>query len=198
MRAWADEKFPATIVRPSHTYDTMLPVAVGGGPTIIDRLRRSQPIIVHGDGTSLWTVTHADDFALGFAGLIGHPRAVGEAFHITSDEVLTWNQIYETIAAGLGVTPELVHVPSELIARVSPEFSGTLLGDKAHSALFDNRKIKSYVPAYQAVIPFHTGIRRTLAWFDADPERTRPDAHMTAAVERVLAAYNRAWDYPCG
>jgi nucleoside-diphosphate-sugar epimerase len=170
--------FPMTIVRPSHTYYSVIPVSLGGWEefTIIDRMRRGLPTIVHGDGTSLWTMTHARDFARGFAGLMSNPRAIGEAFHITSDEVLSWNQVYEAVARAAGAEPNLVHLPSEWIADYAdrngfPSVRGTLLGDKAHSALFDNTKIKQFVPGYQAAIPFAEGIRETIAWFDADPAR---------------------------
>lgn len=190
-RAWREEAFPVTIVRPSLTYgDANFPIALGGWGcyTLADRLKRGKPIIVHGDGSSLWVVTHAEDFAKGFLGLVGNPQALGEAFHITSDEVLTWNQIYETIADALGVKANLVHLTSDFIARVSPALTGTLLGDKTWSAVFDNSKIKAFVPGYQAVIPFREGIRRTLAWFDADKSRQRVDEAVNAELDRILAA----------
>lgn len=190
-RAYREDGFPMTIVRPSHTYGQYFPLAIGGWNTytLPDRMLRGAPVIVHGDGTSLWTVTHVDDFALGFAGLLGNPRAIGHAFHITSDESLTWNQIYGTIAEALGVTPNFVHIPSDFIARVSPQIGAGLLGDKAHSVLFDNTKIKTFVPEYRATIPFHLGIRRTLAWYDADPARKQVDPAANAEMDRILAAY---------
>lgn len=193
MRAYRDENFPVTIVRPSLTYDPNLPIAIGGWGcyTLPDRLKQGKPIIVHGDGSSLWTVTHADDFARGFLGLFGNPQTFGHAFHITSDEVLTWNQIYETIADALGVEPNIVHIPSDFIASVAPQYHGSLIGDKAWSAVFDNSKIKAYVPTYQAVIPFRQGIRRTLAWFDADAKRRRIDDKVNAEMDMILAAYTR-------
>jgi nucleoside-diphosphate-sugar epimerase len=185
--------FPVTIVRPSHTYDTVVPVAVGTWDfTIVDRLRRGRPIIVHGDGTSLWTLTHADDFARGFIGLLGNQQTIGHAFHITSDEVLTWDQIYRTIARAAGVDePELVHIPSDFIARHDPATGAGLLGDKAWCAVFDNTKIKRFVPGYAAEIPFATGIRRTIAWFDADPTRQTIDHESNARMDAILAAYSR-------
>lgn len=190
--AYRERDFPATIVRPSLTYDTVLPIAIGGWgcATLLDRLQRGLPIIVHGDGTSLWTVTHADDFAKGFVPLLGHPGAIGQSYHITTDEVLTWNQIYSMIAEALGVTPNLIHIPSEFIASVEPSMGPGLLGDKAHSAVFDNTKIKRLVPEFVATVPFHVGIRRTIAWFKADPRRwvVRPEVH--AAMDRVIAAWN--------
>lgn len=137
-------------------------------------------------------MTHAEDFAKGFLGLVGNPQARGEAFHITSDEVLTWNQIYETIADALGVKANIVHLASDFIARVSPSLTGPLLGDKTWSAIFDNSKIKAFVPGFQAAIPFREGIRRTLAWFDADKSRQRVDEAVNAELDRILAAYAKA------
>jgi nucleoside-diphosphate-sugar epimerase len=189
MRAYQDEGFPVTIVRPSMTYDTNLPIAVGGWGTytLADRLLAGRPIIVHGDGSSLWVVTHADDFARGFLGLLGDDRALGEAFHITSDEVLTWNDIYGTIAEALGVEAHIVHVPSDRLARVAPGMEGSLLGDKTWSVVFDNSKVKAFVPGFEATIPFRDGIRRTLAWFAAEPARRFVDEGVNAEMDRILA-----------
>ena len=189
-RAWREEGFPATIVRPSLTYgDSNFPIAMGGWGcfTLADRLRKGRPIIVHGDGSSLWVVTHAEDFARGLLGLLGNLHAVGDAFHITTDEVLTWNQIYETIADALGVKPNIVHIATETLARVAPQLTAGLLGDKAWSVVFDNTKIKEFVAGYQAVIPFRQGIRRTVAWFDADKSRQRVDPAINAELDRILA-----------
>jgi nucleoside-diphosphate-sugar epimerase len=193
LAAYRDEDFPATIVRPSLTYDPNFPIAIGGWGcyTLADRLLRGQPIIVHGDGTSLWVVTHAEDFARGFAGLVGNQRALGHAFHITSDEVLTWDQLYGTIAEALGVTPKIVHIPSDFIAQLSPDLGAGLLGDKAWSVVFDNSKIKEFVPDFRATIPFSEGIRRTLRWFAEDPQRQRIDANVNAEMGRILDAYQR-------
>jgi nucleoside-diphosphate-sugar epimerase len=191
MRAHVEEGFPATIVRPSMTYDTNLPVAVGGWGTytLADRLSRGRPIIVHGDGSSLWVVTHADDFGRGLLGLLGTERALGQAFHITSDEVLTWNQIYQTIAEALDVEPKIVHVPSDYIAGVAPQLAGSLLGDKTWSAVFDNSKVKAFVPGFRATVPFRDGIRRTLAWFAADETRRVVDPAVNAEMDRILEGY---------
>ncbi len=191
LEAYRDEGFPVTIVRPSLTYDTNLPIAIGGWGcyTLPDRLKRGAPIIVHGDGSSLWVVTHAEDFARGFVGLLGNELTFGHAFHITSDEVLTWNQIYTTIADALGIQANIVHIPSDFIARVSPDLGAGLLGDKAWSVVFDNSKIKEFVPGFLATIPFREGVRRTLAWFDADPARRRVDEKVNAEMDRILAAY---------
>jgi nucleoside-diphosphate-sugar epimerase len=191
VRACRDDDFPATIVRPSMTYDRNLPIAVGGWGTytLADRLMRGLPIIVHGDGSSLWVVTHAEDFARGLLGLLGNERAVGEAFHITTDEVLTWNQIYDGIAEALGVEAKIVHIASDFIARVAPEMSGSLLGDKTWSVAFDNSKIKAFVPGFEATIPFRTGIARTLAWFAEDDARRVVDPAVNAEIDRILGAY---------
>lgn len=190
-RAYREEHFPITIVRPSLTYDPNFPIALGGWGcyTLAYRLLNGLPIIVHGDGTSLWTVTHAEDFGRGFLGLVGHAQAIGHAFHITSDEVLTWNQIYQTIAEALGVEAKIVHIASDFIARVAPAQTGSLLGDKSHSAIFDNSKIKAFVPGFQATIPFKVGIRRTLAWFAAEASRQRVDAAINAEMDLILKAY---------
>jgi nucleoside-diphosphate-sugar epimerase len=190
-QAYRDDAFPATIVRPSLTYDWNFPIALGGWDsyTLPDRLKRGWPIIAHGDGTSLWVVTHSDDFAKGFVGLFGNDKAIGHDFHITSDEVLTWNQIYETLADALGVKANLVHIPSEFIARVAPSQAGNLFGDKMYSVVFDNSKIKSFVPGFQATIPFREGVRRTLDWFQADPKRQRIDEGVNAELDSILAAY---------
>lgn len=191
MRAWREDGFPITLVRPSLTYDTNLPVAIGGWDsyTLIDRMKAGRPIIVHGDGSSLWVVTHSDDFAKGFVGLLGHREAIGHAFHITSDEVLTWDQIYATIADAAGVTAKVVHMPSDFIAAHAPELGPGLVGDKTWSVIFDNSKIKTFVPGFQATIPFREGIRRTLAWYEADPRRCWIDAGVNEEMDRLLAAY---------
>ncbi len=191
---WRERDFPMVIVRPSLTYATVWPIAVGGWDdfTLVGRMRRGAEVIVHGDGTSLWTVTHADDFAKGFCGLLGNGAALGHAFHITSDEVLSWDRIYATIAEAAGVAPRLVHVPSEFLADFEEGWRGSLLGDKAHSAVFDNTKIKRFVPGFAATIPFHEGVRRTLAWFEADPARQRVLPELDARMDAALVAWRRA------
>ncbi len=189
--AYRETDFPITIVRPSHTYDTAIPLAFGAWTeyTAIDRLKKEKELIVHGDGTSLWTVTHSEDFAKGFAGLLGHPQAIGEAFHITSDESLTWNQIYETVAAAAGCKARLVHIPSEVLANYDEHLRGGLLGDKANSVIFDNSKIKRIVPEFRATIPFHIGIRRTLAWFEAEPSRQIVRQETNELMDRIISEY---------
>jgi nucleoside-diphosphate-sugar epimerase len=195
MRAFRDDGFPVTIVRPSLTYgDTQVPLAVNSWArpyTAIARMRRGRPLIVPGDGTSLWTITHNSDFAKAFVGLLGRPQAIGQAFNIMSDEVLTWDEIYRQVAAAAGVEARIVHIASDFIAECLPEMRGTLLGDKAVSAVFDTTKIKRFVPDFHATTPFAEGIRRTLAWFDADPARQQVDFEMDDRWERLVAAYER-------
>jgi len=188
VAAYRDEGFPATIVRPSHTYDRTT-VPFDGGWTAIGRMRRGREVVVHGDGTSLWTLTHHEDFARGFVPLLGHPRAVGDAVHITSDDVLTWNQIAEALAAAAGVAPRIVHVPSDAIAAAHPEWGAGLLGDKAHSMVFDNTKLRRLVPDYVATIPFEQGAREIVAWHDEDPGRQRIDERLDAVMDRLVEAY---------
>jgi len=194
MRAYREENFPATIVRPSHTYDKHVPIAVGNWASyaLCKRMVEGKPVIVHGDGTSLWTLTHSEDFAKAFVGLLGHPQSIGESFHITSDFVLNWNQIYEQIGAALGVKPVLVHIPSDFIASVDPGAGPGLIGDKMYSVIFDNTKIKRFVPGYVATIPFHEGIRRTIAWYQAAPSRMEVSPEDDAQFERILSAYHVA------
>jgi nucleoside-diphosphate-sugar epimerase len=192
MLAYRESGFPMTIVRPSHTYDTIVPVAVGRSDyTIVDRIRRGKPVVVHGEGTSLWTLTHADDFARAFVGLCGNPRTIGHAFHITSDEWLTWDQILRLVGRAAGVEPQIVHVPSAFIAKLDPDTGAGLLGDKSWNALFDNSKVKSFVPGWSAGIPFAEGIRRTIAWFDADPARRGVNQQADAGVDEILQAWKR-------
>jgi nucleoside-diphosphate-sugar epimerase len=186
--AYRDEGFPMTIVRPSHTYDrTMVPF--DGGWTVLGRMRRGKEIVVHGDGTSLWTLTHHEDFARGFVPLIGHPRTIGEAFHITSDDTPTWDQIATSLAAALKVDARIVHVPSDAIAAEDAEWGAGLLGDKAHSMVFDNTKLRRVVPDYVATIPFEQGAREIVAWYDADPARQQVDAGLDAVMDRLVDAY---------
>jgi len=188
VAAYREEGFPATIVRPSHTYDQTL-VPFDGGWTVLGRMLAGKPVIVHGDGTSLWTLTHHDDFARAFVPLLGHPRTIGEAIHITSDDVLTWNQIAGSLAAALGVTARLVHVPSDAIAAAEPDWGAGLLGDKAHSMVFDNAKVRSIVPGWRAVIPFEQGAREIVEWYLADPARQVTDASLDTVMDKLAAAW---------
>jgi nucleoside-diphosphate-sugar epimerase len=190
--AYREEKFPITIVRPSHTYDkTLLPF--DGGYTVVDRMRKGKPVIVHGDGTSLWTLTHHQDFAHAFLGLLGNPQAIGESFHITGDEWLSWNQIYQIVGKAAGVpNPKLVHIPSELIAAYDPNWGAGLVGDKAHSMIFDNTKVKRLVPDYVARIPFAQGAQEIIEWYDADPTRQVIDETVNAMMDRIIEHYQKA------
>jgi nucleoside-diphosphate-sugar epimerase len=189
-RAYRDDGFPATVIRPSHTYDQTA-VPFDGGWTAVARMRAGKPVVVHGDGTSLWTLTHHVDFATGFVPLLGHPRTIGAAFHITSDDVLTWNQIARSLATAAGVSAELVHVPSDAIAAADPEWGAGLLGDKAHSMIFDNAKLRSVVPDYRATIPFEQGAREIVAWHDADLSRQQVDTHLDAVMDDLVARYQQ-------
>jgi nucleoside-diphosphate-sugar epimerase len=188
MAAYRHDGFPVTIVRPSHTYDaTLLPMH--GHYTVVDRMRAGKKVVVHGDGTSLWTLTHHRDFAKGFVGLLGNPHALGEAVQITSDEVLTWNQIFEIVANAAGAKANLVHIPSELIAAFDAEWGAGLLGDKAHSMVFDNTKIKRLVPDYVANIPFSQGAEEIIAWYDSHPESQKVDEALNQLLDKMIAAY---------
>jgi len=182
--------FPATIVRPSYTYgDSWIPTSMGSDYTSVWRLRRGLPLVAPGDGTSLWVMTHASDFARGLVGLLGRPEAVGEDFHITSDEVQTWNQIYAAIAAAAGTGLTLAHVPSDFVARVDARRGASLLGDKAWSLVFDNSKVRGLVPEFRATVPFAEGVKRSIAWLEADAARQSLQANAT--LEAVLEAWSR-------
>ena len=187
FEAYRSTDFPVTVVRPSHTYDRTK-IALVGGWTDIHRMRAGWPVLVHGDGTSLWTLTHSRDFAKAFVGLLGRPQAVGESYTITSDEYLPWNQIYQLFARAAGVPdPELVHVASETIAAHSPELGPNLLGDRSHSVIFDNTKIKSLVPDYAATIPFADGAREIVEWYDAHPDLQVVDQQFMALTNKLTS-----------
>jgi nucleoside-diphosphate-sugar epimerase len=187
VAAYRESGFPMTIVRPSHTYDATL-IPIDGGWTTLDRIRRGVPIVLHGDGTSLWTLTHSRDFARAFVGLLGNPHALGSAVQITSDESLTWNAIAGLFGSALGIEPRIVHVASGTLAQLLPYGDG-LLGDKAHSVVFDNSRVKSLVPGWQAVIPFAEGVQEIVEWYLADPARQEVDAELDAAFDRVVARF---------
>ncbi len=196
MRAFEENGFPVTIVRPSHTYATRFPFPVGNGGeyTIVDRIRRGIPIISPGDGTSLWTVTHSDDFAKGFTGLFALTKAIGNAYHITSDEVLTWDMIFQEVGKAVGMEPEIIHAPSDVIAKEDPSAVAGLIGDKQWSLIFDNSKIKNAVPGYVATIPFSIGIRRTISWFEEKSERMIINPATNAVIDDVIKRMERAWN----
>jgi nucleoside-diphosphate-sugar epimerase len=195
--AYLEEGFPVTIVRPSHTYGlTQIPFGVSSWLhpwTVIDRMKRGQKVIVPGDGTSLWVLTWNADFAKGLIGLLGNQKALGEAFQITSDEVLTWNQIYLEAYQALGLEPNLIHIPSALIAAYHPPSFGSLIGDKANSVVFDNSKIKRFVPGYACEVNWAEGVRRSLAWFEAHPEFQTIDEDLNAIWDQIIAAYEQAF-----
>jgi nucleoside-diphosphate-sugar epimerase len=188
VAAYRDSGFPVTIVRPSHTYDRTT-VPLEGRWTAVERMRQGKEVVVHGDGTSLWTLTHHTDFAKGFVPLLGHPRTIGDAFHITSDDVLTWNQIVDALAFAAGVEPRVVHVPSDAIAAADPAWGAGLLGDKAHSMVFDNSKLRSVVPDFAATVPFEQGAREIVAWHDEDPARKRIDARIDALMDQLVETH---------
>jgi nucleoside-diphosphate-sugar epimerase len=189
MEEYRQNAFPVTIVRPSHTYgETSIPVAIHGnkGPwQVARRILDSKPVIVHGDGTSLWTLTHNSDFAVGFTGLMGNPHALGEAFHITSDEKITWNMVYECLGRALGKAPKLLHVSSDMLIRLDPSLEGPLLGDKAPCVSFDNSKIKRYVPEFCAAVRFDEGVRRSVEYFLTHKEMQEPDYEFNSFCDRV-------------
>jgi len=195
-RALREEGFPFTIVRPSYTYgETWIPTAMSVHDyTIVDRMRKGKKIISHGDGQSLWTLTHASDFAKGLIGLLGNPNCIGERYHITSDEVLTWDRIYREIGSAAGVEPDLIHIPSDFIAPFDARVGASLLGDKSYSQVFDNTKIKQLVPSFRATVSFAEGIRRSVEWFEADPSRQAITQGRDDLMDRIIATYKRACD----
>jgi nucleoside-diphosphate-sugar epimerase len=195
MKEYREEGFPVTIVRPSHTYcERSVPLSVHGlkgSWQVVKRMMEGKPVLVHGDGSSLWTLTWNEDFARGFIGLLGNPKAIGEAFQIMSDEQLTWNQVYECVGRALHVTPRLYHVSSDFLAAVSPkewDFTGNLLGDKAVTVVFDCTKLKRAVPGFQATVRFDEGVRRCVDYILAHPELQVEDPDFDAWCDRVIEA----------
>lgn len=193
MRACVTTGFPVTIVRPSHTYDEATP-PIPGDWTVIDRIARGAEVIAPGDGTSLWTLTHAEDFAQGMVGLLGNPRAIGEVFHITSDDVYTWDQIYTIVAGHLGVEPRIVHIPSEHIMLGAPDWfwSELILGDLSHSAIFDNSKVRRYVPDFAPRRTFHAAAADLVRWRAEHAGQCRPAAGVDAIMDRLVGGYHTA------
>jgi nucleoside-diphosphate-sugar epimerase len=197
MKQYRENGFPITIVRPSHTYDERsIPLGVHGGKgtwQVAKRMLENKPVIIHGDGTSLWTMTHNSDFAKGFIGLMGNIHAIGESVHITSDETITWNQIYEVIADALGVKLNAVHVSSEFLDACSKEdYRGGLLGDKANSVVFDNSKLKRLVPEFVATTRFDQGVRQTVEYILAHPEHQSEDKEFDIWCDKVVRALDAA------
>jgi len=193
-RAGDTQNFPYTIVRPSHTYDrTLLPFR--GGSTYLDRMLNHKEVIVHGDGSSIWVLTHHRDFAKGFVGLLCEDQAIGNVYHITSDELITWNQIMWSLADAAGVEPKIVHIPSDVIQRYDPDWGVSLMGDKSHSMIFDNTKIKTLVPDFKATIPFHQGAKEIVSWYLEDDERLRSsfDRGFNRIIDQILNDYHQIW-----
>jgi nucleoside-diphosphate-sugar epimerase len=193
LAAHRDAGFPLTMVRPSHTYDDANP-PLPGGWTAVDRIARGAEIPVHGDGTSLWTLTHAEDFARGLVGLLGNPRVIGEIFNITGPDVYTWDQIYSIVAGALGVDPNLIHVASEMYPLIAPDWfwSGEVVDDIGHSAVFDTQKIRTFVPSFQPRLTFHRAARRMVDWRLLHPEVTRPDPETEEVLSRIVDGYRAA------
>ena len=198
MKKYREDKFPVTIVRPSHTYDERsVPLGVhgkNGSWQVIKRMKEGKPVIIHGDGTTLWTMTHNSDFANAFIGLLGNSHALGETFHITSDESLTWNQIYQCIANALGVELKAVHVSSEFLHEVGPEydFLGSLVGDKANSVVFDNTKVKRAVPGFCATKNFDEGIKETIDFVLNHKEYQKEDPEFDKWCDKVIEVRENA------
>ncbi len=198
MKLYREEGFPITIVRPSHTYDERsVPVGAHGNKgsyQVIKRMMEGKPVIIHGDGTSLWTMTHNSDFARGFIGLMNNIHAIGEAVQITSDESLTWNQVYEAIARALGVPLIAIHVSSEFLDASSDayDFKGGLIGDKANTVVFDNQKLKRLVPGFTAKVRYDQGIRQTVEYILSHPEYQREDPEFDAWSDAVVDAITEA------
>ena len=198
LRQFREDGFPVTIVRPSHTYcERGVPVAVRGNKgswQVMKRMLEGKPVIIPGDGTSLWTITHNSDFARAFVGLMGNPKAIGEAFQLTGDDHLTWNQIYQTIADALGVELKAFHVSSDFLAAVGSRFdmTGNLLGDKAHTVIFDNTKLKRAVPGFRSEIRYDQGLRMSVAHILAHPELQQEDPEFDEWCDKVIAAQEQA------
>jgi len=197
MKAYHEDGFPVTIIRPSHTYGpTQIPFGVSSWRhpwTVVDRMKRGQKVITPGDGTSLWVLTWNADFAKGLVGLLGNPEAIGEAFQITSDEALSWDQIHLEAYQALGLEPNLIHIPSDLMAAYWPHATGSLIGDKSNSVVFDNSKIKRFVPDFHCEVKWMEGVRHSLAWFDAHPEYQTIDQEMNALWDQIISSYERAF-----
>ncbi len=192
QQRWSESKFPITIVRPSHTYSKhWIPSLISSSTySLAARLEQGKAVFVPDNGENPWTLTASSDFAVGFAGLVGNPRAIGEAFHITSDEVLTWNQIYLEIAQAVGAkSPQLVKIPTEFICRVAPELVGPFKGDKVHPGIFDNSKIEGLVPDFKCQKPFRVGIRESVTWLRTHPEQQNLKPEMDTTIERIIGAW---------
>ena len=192
---WRENRFPLTIVRPSHTYsERWIPNPISSASyTYAARLEQGKPVFVPDDGENPWTLTASRDFALGLAGLVGNPRSIGEAFHITSDEVLTWNQVVQEIAIAVTGSPApdslVCKVPAEFICQVAPQLTGNLKGDKIHPGVFDNSKIKRLVPEFKCRIPFRVGVRESVNWLRAHPDQKNLNQQVDETCEKVIGAW---------
>jgi nucleoside-diphosphate-sugar epimerase len=197
MKAYDAEDFPVMIIRPSLTYGvSQIPLCVNSWDypwTVIDRIKRGQKLIIPGDGSSLWVLTWNQDFAKGLIGLLGNKKAIGETFHITSDEVLSWNQIYLEVYQALSLEPNAIHISSDLIAAYWPQAVGSLIGDKANSVVFDNSKIKRFVPDYHCEVKWAEGVRRSIKWYEDHPQFHTIDNEMNAVWDKIIAAYEKAF-----
>lgn len=186
--AYKTTGFPYTIIRPSHTYDKTL-IPMEGGYTVIDRMKKGKPIIVHGDGSSLWTLTHHSDFAKGLVGILGKEKAINEAFHITSDEWLSWDNIVKIMAKELNLEPKIIHIPSDFIAKYDKSIGDSLLGDKTHSMIFDNSKIKALVPQFKCTTPFSQGAKEIVKWYEEDKTRQIVDSNIDMLFDKIIEDY---------
>ncbi|MCL2666076.1 MAG: SDR family oxidoreductase [Defluviitaleaceae bacterium] len=199
IREYRAKAFPVTIVRPSHTYDyTYLPTGIhgkNGSWPVLARMLAGKPLPLPGDGTTIWTMTHSSDFARGFKGLMGNPRAIGESFHITSDETLTWNQIYEAIGSAAGVKPNILHVPTDFLCACDPSYTGTLHGDKSNNAIFDNSKIKKLVPGFYASVRFDIGIRKSVQYLLEHTELHKEDPEFDRFCDALFDSMANAAEY---
>ena len=195
MRAYRNDGFPITIVRPSHTYcERSVPVALHGSKgsfQILERMRQGKKVIIPGDGATLWTMTHSRDFAVAFEGLMGNAHALGEVFHITSDESVTWNQAHETVGRALGLKPQFIHIASDTLAALNPEWVGALIGDKSNTVLFDNTKIKRAVPQFNATTRFDQGAREAVEYIYSHPECQTPDPEFDEWCDKVIEIYEK-------
>lgn len=196
MKEYRTKGFPVTIIRPSHTYsETSIPLAVhgkGGSWSVIDRILKGKPVLIHGDGTSLWTLTHSRDFAKAFCGIMGNPAAIAEPIQITSDEALTWDQVYDRIGDALGVKVKKYHVASDFLIACNPGYTGPLTGDKSNTVIFDNQKIKRLVPEYVATIRFDQGIRWSIQTLLSHPELQVSDQEFDNFCDRVIEVQEKA------
>lgn len=198
LATYRDTGFPITIIRPSHTYcQRSIPLAFHGSQgsfSVLERIRTGRKVIIPGDGLTLWTLTHSRDFAVGFCGLMGNAHAIGEIYQITGDDRLTWNQIYQCFADALGVKLNAVHIASETLAALHPDFLGNLIGDKCNNAIFDNRKLKNAVPSFNATTRFDQGVREIVSWVYSHPEAQTPDPAFDAWTDDVIVRYESMRD----